>query len=105
MFVGINNLKLLDLGNNYIDNLDNNTFEYLVNLDTLYLNNNDFSEIEQHMLNSLLNLRILNLKSNHISEIGNNSFSVKNYIYLKTSLQYYLHSISSISLVEYLSAP
>ena len=75
MFEGITNLEILDLSYNYIDNLDNNTFEYLINLNTLYLNNNKFDKIEKTMLNNLLNLRILNFISNYILEIGNNSFS------------------------------
>ena len=75
MFKGIYNLKYLALGLNIIIKLDNNTFEYLVNLIVLYLDRIHFKFIEQKMLMSLVNLRKLNLNLNKIIHIENNSFS------------------------------
>ena len=75
MFIGIYNLKFLDLGFNKIRKIDSNTFIYLVRLTMLHLDRNYIVKIEQKMLNNLSNLRNLSLVSNRISKIGNNAFS------------------------------
>ncbi|XP_072378062.1 uncharacterized protein [Diabrotica undecimpunctata] len=65
-----NNVQYLDLSNNYLTNLDSQTFKLFEDLVELLLHNNELSTIEYQTFYYLKNLRTLRLDNNKISSFS-----------------------------------
>ena len=63
------NLSYLDLSNNKISSLSNNSFRHLINLNGLYLSSNKLKRISQGWFSHLVHLSHINLANNEISVI------------------------------------
>ena len=63
------NVSYLDLSNNKISSLSENSFQHLTNLEALYLSSNKLKTIKQGWFSPLLQLSYLNLINNEISAI------------------------------------
>ncbi|XP_056287188.1 SLIT and NTRK-like protein 6 [Pseudoliparis swirei] len=74
-FVTYDGLELLNLANNRIDFIDNETFLSLSNLKKLYLNGNRIEKLSSAMFVGLHNLEYLYLEYNFIKEIAPGTFN------------------------------
>ena len=74
-FVGLVNLNYLILDYNQISSIHNNLFKSLINLDIMSIIGNKLKKITNYMLNGLIKLTILYLNENKLTQIENNSFS------------------------------
>lgn len=68
-------LRVLDMGNNYIGSLDGQLFSELSNMLDLILPNNLITEIPEDAFKGLKELRVLNLEENLIEYIHPNAFT------------------------------
>lgn len=74
-FVDYKNLILLDLGNNNIANIENNTFKNLVDLRWLYMDSNYLDTLSREKFAGLQNLEYLNVEYNAIQLILPGTFN------------------------------
>ncbi|KAG9338006.1 hypothetical protein JZ751_027254 [Albula glossodonta] len=74
-FVAYESLELLNLGNNQIDYIDNETFLSLDHLKKLYLNGNRLDHLSSGMFTGLHNLEYLYLEYNAIKDILPGTFN------------------------------
>ncbi|CAF3725088.1 unnamed protein product [Rotaria sordida] len=70
----LKNLRILDLRNNQIEEIDDDTFDGFDLLNQLFLNNNSLHTITSQIFNGLKNLQILNLDTNKLTCIKNDTF-------------------------------
>ena len=73
-FKSLINLQTLNLSFNRIKEIKEDTFKSLINLQYLYLFNNQIKEIKKDTFKSLTNLQELYLSGNQITEIKNDTF-------------------------------
>lgn len=74
-FVDYKNLILLDLGNNNIANIENNTFKNLLDLRWLYMDSNYLDTLSREKFAGLQNLEYLNVEYNAIQLILPGTFN------------------------------
>jgi hypothetical protein len=71
----LQNIRVLDLKNNQLQELQPGAFNGLNNLETLSLDNNKLKELQPDTFNGSNNLEILDLKNNQLKELRPNAFS------------------------------
>lgn len=74
VFIGLIQLKKLELINCGIENLEDGAFHSLVHLETLDLSNNHIKVISNHIFKNLRTLTSLSLYHNNVSNLGNECF-------------------------------
>jgi Leucine-rich repeat (LRR) protein len=73
-FFGLENLQVLDIYDNKLSKIEDNSFMCVKNLHELYLNNNEFEIINKLTFNGLTRLKILDLSECKIKLIDKNAF-------------------------------
>ncbi|XP_023236565.1 relaxin receptor 1-like [Centruroides sculpturatus] len=84
-FIGLRNLRELDLRNCELKSLNSETFKPLKMLESLLLDGNQLEEFEQGIFKYLSKLKLLSLRRNRIK-------------YIKEEIFYGLHSLKALSL-------
>ena len=74
IFKKTDNIKIINLGNNYISEIQDRAFLGLDKLNKLLLNNNNINKIKNTMFEGLTNLKLLDLGNNKINNLDNNTF-------------------------------
>ncbi|CAF4205393.1 unnamed protein product [Rotaria socialis] len=70
----LKNLRILDLQNNQLEEIDDDAFNGFDSMNQLFLNNNSLHRITSLTLNGLINVQILNLNANKLTCIKNDTF-------------------------------
>ncbi|CAF1141757.1 unnamed protein product [Rotaria sp. Silwood1] len=93
----LKNLRILDLRNNQLEEIDDDVFDGFDSLNQLFLNNNSLHKITTQTFNGLKNLQILNLDSNKLTCIKNDTFINVNKLELLSLNNNQIKYIASLS--------
>ena len=85
-FNGLSSLESLDLSYNHLKSISANTFNTLINLQEIDLSYNNFSQIDDGYFTGLIKIKSIYLSNNQISRLSKNSFNnlrSLNYLFLE----------------------
>ncbi|VDM42207.1 unnamed protein product [Toxocara canis] len=95
-FEGLFRLRTLDLSNNHVSSLPDDSFRFAPYLEDLFLTNNSISETSEYAFRGLRNLRQLHLGWNHLAQLPSFPSTPK---LVELSLeQNYLHDVPADSM-------
>ena len=97
MFFGLMSLKILDLSNNGIESVPEQTFSTLPLLESLDLSLNQITVLNDHLFCHLVSLKCLYLQQNNITQISRYAFNDLSFLETLNLNQNHLKSIPFVS--------